>query len=179
MAGKVARCPEGHFYDTLKHTGCPWCGPKVAAEAAGAGPPDPGPQQTRVEPQPQPVTQRYVGDREMPKGFDPVVGWLVCTGGPNRGKDYRIGLGKNFIGRSPSMTISIAGDDAISRDSHAVVTFDPKTLGFWLQPGESSGLVYLNGQLLHAATPLSAEDRIEIGKTTLTLVPFCGEKFHW
>ena len=32
--------------------------------------------------------------------FDPVVEWLVCIDGPEKGRDYRIRSGNNYIGRS-------------------------------------------------------------------------------
>ena len=46
----------------------------------------------------------------MVAGFTPVVGWLVCTEGPDRGHDYRIRTGYNHIGRAEHMDICIRGD---------------------------------------------------------------------
>ena len=39
---------------------------------------------------------------------NPVVGWLVCLEGPDRGHDYPLRAGTNAIGRSPSMEVCIA-----------------------------------------------------------------------
>jgi hypothetical protein len=115
----------------------------------------------------------------MPAGADPVTGWLVCVLGPDRGRDYRIKIEKNFIGRSPSMDIAIQNDESISRERHAVVAFDPKKQAFWLAPGETAGLVYLNGELVQAPVQLKEHDTIELGNSKLVFIPFCGARYQW
>jgi hypothetical protein len=111
--------------------------------------------------------------------MDPVVGWLVCIEGPDRGRDYRIRSERNFIGRDPSMDISISGDEAISRQKHASIGFDPKKSRFTLIPGESGRNLYLNDDETYTPTPLQAWDEIELGETKLVFIPLCGEKFQW
>ena len=182
----MIRCTEGHFYDPTRHQACPWCakpldlgGPPaldatanktvpLRAEAAAAAPPV-------VAGPPQGATRRVVHEQ---LGIDPVVGWLVCVEGPEKGKDYRLHTEKNFIGRATAMDISIA-DETISRDRHAAVTFEPKRRTFWLMPGDASGLVYLNGDVIYAPTEIVAGDRMELGRTTLMLVPLVGDSFRW
>jgi hypothetical protein len=180
----MIRCSAGHFYDPAKHTGCPWCGPPLDADPRGAAEAGDG-KTVPVRPQgaqpargaaPQGATLRLI---ETPQGIDPVVGWLVCIHGPDRGRDYRLHLEKNFIGRAPAMDVCIAGDGAISREKHATVTFEPKKRQFWLIPGESSGLVYLNGEVLHVPTQIREGDVIEMGKTRLVLIPFVSDSFRW
>jgi hypothetical protein len=123
---------------------------------------------------------RRVGQETVGHGkSDPVVGWLVCLEGPDRGRDFRLHGEKNFIGRSPLMDVCVPGDDTVSREKHGVVIFDPKKQMFWVLPGESSGLVYLNGELVHAPTQINRDDVIEIGQTKLVLIPFCGDKYSW
>jgi hypothetical protein len=182
----MIRCSEGHFYDPGKHNACPWCG--VAAQGqsqaetlplrpvdrpaptpAAAPTPGTGPASTPVRAPDYGATKAL--HREA-SGLRPVVGWLVCIEGPDRGQDYRIHMEKNFIGRSNTMDIAIMGDESISREKHATVTFDPKKSVFWLLPGDSSGLVYLNESLVNAPTELKADDVIELGNTKLVLVPF-------
>ncbi|MBL8233680.1 MAG: FHA domain-containing protein [Bryobacterales bacterium] len=191
----MIRCNEGHFYDPAKHTSCPWCGQRIDIGAripetvpVRPGPADPlktvpvapptAPPAAVPAPAPQAVGKTVRLVREQ-LGIDPVVGWLVCMEGPDRGKDYRLHSEKNFIGRAASMDVCVSGDDAISREKHAVVTFEPKKQTFWLSPGESSGLVYLNGDILHLPAPLKDRDVIEIGKTKLVLVPFVSGEFRW
>jgi len=182
MADKMTRCPEGHFFDPSKHSSCPWC----------ALPQDSGEQKTRpVTPPPLPqagaapppvpamagATVR-VGAGAVARS-EPVVGWLVCLSGPDRGKDYRLHPEKNFMGRSPAMDVVIESDPTVSREKHGVVVFDPKKSAFWVLPGEASGLVYLNGEMVNSPAPMKADDVIEVGQTKLVLVPFCGEKYNW
>jgi hypothetical protein len=62
---------------------------------------------------------------EKATGFDPVVGWLVCTAGPERGQDYRLRSERNRIGRDPALEVCIATDPTISRSAQAQVTYDP------------------------------------------------------
>jgi hypothetical protein len=112
-------------------------------------------------------------------GLDPVVGWLVCIEGSDRGRDYRLHSEKNFAGRSEKMDICIRGDDAISRENHAVISFNPRNNTFKLQPGDGRGLVYLNGDDIDASTILKPYDLIELGQTKMLFLPFCGERFQW
>jgi hypothetical protein len=123
--------------------------------------------------------QKTVGVMKKAHGIDPVVGWLVCVAGPDRGVDFRIKAEKNFIGRGAAMDICIAHDDSVSRENHAVVSYNPKKHVFKLHPGESRGLVYLNGDEIDAAADLKAGDKIELGQSTLMFVPLCGKTFDW
>lgn len=197
----MIRCQEGHFYDPAKHSSCPWCGkpldmggaPAPGAEvAAQKTVPLRGPEtapQTWPSPPPLPPEYGAAGAGPMPGatkrlvreqlGMDPVVGWLVCLEGPERGRDWRIHSEKNFIGRAPTMDVCISSDEAISREKHATITFEPKKQTFWLVPGDSSGLVYLNGEVLYTPAQLKERDVIELGKTKLVLVPFVNESFRW
>lgn len=111
-------------------------------------------------------------------GTDPVVGWLVCIEGPDRGKDFRIHAERNFIGRNASMHIVLT-DETVSRDKHAILTYNPKKSNFRLQAGESSRMVYVNDEDVDAAVDLNPYDTIELGRTKLKFVPFCGSDFMW
>ncbi len=166
----MKRCDNGHFYDADKHSSCPWCGVPLDVEGGKtkplkeSRPADPG------------VTKAL---HREPSGISPVVGWLICVDGPDRGRDYRLHSEKNFIGRSSNMDVSITGDESISREKHAAVTFEPKKRLFWLLPGEASGLVYLNEEVVNTPVELKGRDIIELGKTKLMFFPFCDEKFQW
>src|SRR5881394_738435 len=105
MADKMIRCSEGHFYDPSKHSSCPWCALPAGAENS--------PEKTRAVrppemPPPPPLpgaaavapvgATRRVGQIAPtgPKRPEPVVGWLVCVEGPDRGRDFRLHAEKNF-----------------------------------------------------------------------------------
>ena len=109
----------------------------------------------------------------------PVVGWLVCTDGVNKGTDYRLHQGRNFIGRSPEMDVCILGDNTVSRSSHAIVVYDPRSNVYLAQPGSSKELFYVNDKLVLNPVELKAMDLLNIGDTKLMFVPLCGEQFHW
>jgi len=112
-------------------------------------------------------------------GFDPVVGWLICVKGPNRGKDYRLHGGTNFIGRSREMDVSIEHDRTISKQNAASISYDDRSRSFFIQKGEVRNLIYLNGRPVRSDADIFAYDRIEIGDTELVFLPLCGEMFNW
>jgi hypothetical protein len=195
MADKMTRCPEGHFYDPTKHNSCPWCAlpadveggektrpasppPLPPPPGVAAGPPPPPPPPLPPVPKAGAATKRAGAEVAGAKN-DPVVGWLVCLAGPDRGRDFRLRAEKNFIGRSPAMDVCVAGDETVSRDRHAMVIFDPKKQVFWVVPGDATGLVYLNGDIVHAPTQMQQDDLLELGQTKLVLIPFCGTKYSW
>lgn len=112
-------------------------------------------------------------------GFDPVVGWLICTKGANRGRDYRLHSGTNFIGRSKEMDVCIEHDSTISKRNAASISYDDRSKTFFIQKGEVRNLLYLNGSPVRSDADLVMYDRIEIGNTELIFVPLCSESFNW
>ena len=122
---------------------------------------------------------KTVGMMQEKMGFDPVVGWLVCTEGPSRGKSYTIRGGINSIGRSDRMDITITGDRTISAENHARLSYSDKNNRFNLLPGDGRNIVYLNGEEVFSPMPLKAYDQIDFGATKLLFIPLCGEQFTW
>ncbi|MBK6734064.1 MAG: FHA domain-containing protein [bacterium] len=112
-------------------------------------------------------------------GTDPVVGWLVCVDGPERGRDFRLHAERNFSGRAAKMDVCLAADEAISRNAHLIVTFDPRTAAFAVVPGEVRGMVYINGSPLATVVALADRDIIELGNTKLLFVALCTGGFTW
>lgn len=115
----------------------------------------------------------------MVAGFTPVVGWLVCIDGPDKGHDYRIRTGYNYIGRAEHMDICIRGDKQISREKHALIAYDDVEKLFFFGPADGRNLVRVNGKLAMTAVELSPHDIITIGTSKLIFVPLCGEHFDW
>jgi len=162
--------------------------PPVPRAPLNPGPPPlPGGARPELAPNPPPLpagapptaTVRVGAGAKASLKDGPVVGWLVCLEGPDRGRDYRLHMEKNFIGRAPHMDVVIENDSTVSRDKHAVVIFDPKKKIFWALPGEASGLVYLNGDIVNSPTRMEPDDVIEVGQTRLVLIPFCGDRYSW
>ena len=196
----MKRCANGHFYDDAKYQQCPYCGisnmdlsrtvPIIQDRPAGeAVVNNNGGAVGRTVSIAETVGPnnycgsdddgKTIGFMQSTKGIDPVVGWLVCVEGSAKGKDYRIKSEKNFIGRDPSMDIAIAGDMSISRENHAVISYNPKNNSFKLFPGDGRGIVYCNDEEVYSPVAIKRGDIIEMGESKLIFVPLCGEDFTW
>jgi hypothetical protein len=203
----VKRCVNGHYYDDGKHSACPHCpggidqagDDPVTVKApdipeAQLPPPPPMPAFTPV-PAPSALPTKVALPRtdyslvtidDDPKtiaagyseGFDPVVGWLVCTHGADRGRDYRIRSGQNFIGRSEQNDLVISGEAGVSRERHSTIVFEPKQKRYYLIRGEGVD-VWVCGELLKDARELKNYDQLAIGEATFVFVALCGEGFDW
>ena len=110
---------------------------------------------------------------------EPVVGWLVCVKGAHFGQSFNIVSGRNSIGRAGGNHIIFSQEPSVSREKHAWITYEPKKREFYIQPGESSGLTYLNGDNIMAPQKMNGFDKLELGEGVFILVPFCGENFTW
>jgi hypothetical protein len=111
---------------------------------------------------------------------DPVVGWLVVVEGPGRGASLNIGYGNNRVGRAPTENVSLDfGDQEISRENHATITFDGRNHRFYLLPGQGRNLVYVNDEPVMTPRELTGSEEILLGQTKLRFVPFCGKSFDW
>lgn len=176
----MKQCDNGHFYDENRFDSCPYCregagvGKTVAASTLGktvAAMPGGAIADTDQD--------KTVGIIKKDIGIDPAVGFLICIAGPNRGRDYKLAAGRNFIGRAAAMDVALTDDDTVSRESHALVTYDVKHNKFSLSPGQGRGITYCNDEQVETARPLKAYDIIEVGKSRLIFLPLCGEKFRW
>lgn len=110
--------------------------------------------------------------------MQPAVGWLVCIGGAPVGRDFRLFAGRNSIGRGTGNIIRI-DDESVSRDTQAVVVFEPRSSRFFATPGTSTGLCYLNGEMVLTQTMMKKNDVLELGNCKLMLIPCCDENFSW
>jgi len=189
------QCAKGHFYENSKHSICPFCKvvndvspDRTQAAPMAAGGKRPGGRDGSTQPSNAPSPARAREDVTSPvtigifshrTGIDPVVGWIVCTGGPNIGRDYRLHTDFNKIGRDPAMDVCIEGDPTISRDTHCQIVFSPRNKRFNIVPGDGRSLVYVNGDEVLAARLLNPFDVIEIGESTFQFQSFCGDKFDW
>lgn len=125
------------------------------------------------------ATGNNYGQKNERKFVEPVVAWLVCVGGYHFGECFCVCDGKNSIGRGEENRIVIDGDNRISKNKHALITYEPKRKNYYLQPGDSSGLTYLNDEYMTDSQKLNPYDIIELGNSKFVFVPLCGEKFSW
>lgn len=108
------------------------------------------------------------------------VGWLALIDGPGFPRAFPISYGANRIGRGGKVEVTLDfGDTSISRGPHCRVVYDTKNREFFLQPGEGTGITYLNGEAVLAPVKLRSHQRFEVGHTTLMLVPLCSVDFDW
>lgn len=188
----IVKCGKGHFYDDQKYGSCPFCKKEqperaglrgqetVAAYKAGAGTGEDretvwlsyaGTGGNRED-------ARTVGIYSPFRGNDFVTGWLVCTKGEERGRDFRLHYGFNRIGRGLLMDVCILGDEQISRNSHCSVVYEHRKNEFSLVP-ENGCLTYFKGEALQEPVKLHSGDRFVIGDTELVFIAFCGEGIRW
>lgn len=199
----IARCNKGHWYDAGVNRKCPHC--KRAGERLGIQLNDVEEDDKTISlvqadeslgaklqsmQKDIDAAQANAGltaeddEKTIAFGFwgvtkiSPVVGWLICMNGEERGKDYRLHAGKNFIGRGNSMDVWLVDDKSVARDRRCSVTYDPKGNVFYVS-GERGNLVYLNGEALDCSSRLQKDDEIVVGATRLAFVPFCGEGRTW
>ncbi|MCD8362851.1 MAG: FHA domain-containing protein [Lachnospiraceae bacterium] len=179
----LVKCEKGHFYDSEKFLSCPYCqiAPRTHEELM-----DETTQWTMgyegmddhtmgYEPLPD-DEERTIG-MVFSRTGSPVTGWLVCVEGPERGRDYRLHAGRNYVGRSLNSDVVVEDRD-ISRKNHFSVVYDAKHQAFLIAPGEGT-LTYLDGQVLRGACPLTEEMRIQAGQSSFAFRSFCREGVQW
>lgn len=179
----MKQCERGHFYDDGRYTDCPYCksGAQEPGKTVGLSSEPLGktmPLQAAAA-SPSADKGKTVAIIKKKIGLDPAVGFLVAIEGPHRGEDFRLHSGRNFIGRAEVMDVSLPDDTTVSRENHALLSYDDKNNTFVLVPGSGRGITYCNSRLIEAAVELTAYDKIEIGATTLLFLPLCGEHFQW
>lgn len=111
--------------------------------------------------------------------YDPVVGWIVCIDGPDKGKDHRIMARINTIGRSEKMDICLSRDTTVTKENHARIAYDPKNNVYLIVPDKNINNIYVNGQPIFSATRLEAYDTVELGAGKYLFLPLCGDRFEW
>lgn len=183
-------CSNGHYYDSDRYAQCPYCkAPDSTLPSAGGGEigatmPLPRDYLENIDksaaPAPAPVMEKTMRLTPEDMQTEPVVGWIVCVEGPDKGKDYRLHSGNNFVGRSGAMDITLSGK-YVSSENHFCVSYDKRHDRYFAAMGIGQEMVYLNEEPLAGANAVQIKhgDIIEIGKTKLMFIPLCGEKFHW
>jgi len=202
MEIKMVECPNKHFYNAAAHATCPECakagvnagegnfpkttppGVDVPVQNASVGQTMPANNRDAVQytpgvpPSPFSVPTVPGGNLAADGQLEPVVGWLVCIDGPLRGVDFRIHDGYNYIGREEG-DIHIHGDDQISRQKHAVISFYAKRQTFHVGPADGRNIIELNDEPVFSPVEMKSFDVLTVGSTKLMLVALCGSRFSW
>lgn len=189
----VICCAKGHYYDNEKFSECPHCKQQAASPQkrilndeltvlglSGSSPEGEVNQKIQVNLGVSSFIEdeKTIGIFRREHGYEPVVGWLVCTEGKEKGRDFRLHAGRNFIGRSLKSDIALVDDERISKEDHCSVVYEPKQSIFMLMRGIGDG-VSVEGQRLEESIPLQGREIIEMGSGTFVFVPFCGEERKW
>lgn len=199
----LMECANGHLYDTDMNASCPYCNGgsnmidfsagsgsgvgKTVPVGAGFGPSGTRQSQSEIGATVAPAAyvkkqeedNRTVGIFQKRMDIEPIVGWLVCVDGADKGKDYRLYGKNNTIGRSEKMDVYIKNDPTISRENHARLAYDQKHNDFHLIPADATNNIYVNDEPIYVPTTLRAYDLIELGDTKVVFVPFCSDRFTW
>ena len=195
---KIVTCPNGHYYDSAKHSVCPICsGSQQMPETSVPDGMQSGGyaemQETMAPGMDIPASGAPVSDAPYtpfgvptvgPEGLgedgsrEPVVGWLVCIEGPQYGADFRIHSGYNYIGRDIG-DIQLHNDNRISRQKHSMIAFDNDSLLYFFGPMEGRSLVSVNGAPVLNAQQIHSYDVLGIGSSKFLFMGLCGDKFQW
>lgn len=173
----LTECGNGHLYNSDQYVACPYCngmGNRIDFNARKTVAPESYQKETE-----EVKDNKTVGVFQKKMKREPVVGWLVCVEGDEKGRDYRIWAKNNTVGRSEEMDICIKKDETISRENHARLSYDPKHNDFYIIPAENVNNIYLNDEPVYVPTKLSAYDLLELGESKFSFVPFCGDRFNW
>lgn len=190
---EMKKCTNGHYYDASIYHECPYC--------LGTGSVTNGRDDERTMPffnsgdeddsktipmaafatakEETDDDERTVAIVRQNIGLDPVVGWLVCVEGKEKGRDYRIHTDNNYLGRSEKMDICVRGDETISRERHLIISYDSADKIYYCSAGDGRSIVRLNEKAIFQTVELKKYDRITVGKTVLLFVPLCGKDFEW
>lgn len=107
-----------------------------------------------------------------------VAGWLICIEGINRGKDFRLHAGRNFIGRDLDQDVRLE-DGSVSR-KHFVIDFNPIEGNYCIEMNNAkAAAVYVNGSPLNGKLILERGDRIKLARTELIFIPLDQECVKW
>lgn len=197
----MIRCSKGHYYDESKYMLCPYCGiyeedDDIKTQYISTHE-DMEDNEKRVKSEKKSgffrlhkmsntaVDVKHETDCDDVKTISGVgltqanyvAGWLVCIDGEDKGRDYRIYRGRNFLGRDYGMDIRIENDDAVSRINHCAIIYEPRQSVFYVKPMEN--MVYMDGKMIGQTEEIKSGDEIQIGNSTFVFIAFCGEDRKW
>ncbi len=165
---KLIKCKNNHFYSD-KFMSCPHC----ANELAGVSVDDIfGKNQQKID-----TAILHPGNlRHNPRK---TVGWLVCIDGEMTGESFVLREGENLIGRAAHMDVSLLYESTISRERHAIISYDEEKSRCVLRSAGPDKAIFCNDKPVKLKHTLKDRDVITLGDCTLIFVAFCNNSFHW
>ncbi|MFI3212870.1 MAG: FHA domain-containing protein [Eubacteriales bacterium] len=184
----VIQCEKGHFYDGEKFQECPHCKTPLSSKKRMISEEMTQYKPFSIQESSIPVVmamgngmqkdEKTVGIYQSKLGIEPVVGWLVCTEGKEKGRSYTLHVGRNFVGRAIHMDVSLPDEEQVSMEDHCSIVFEPRRLIFMLARGKGESVI-VNGEFLQESYQLTGEENIQLGNTKLVFIPFCKEGRVW
>lgn len=156
------RCEKGHIYDGNTKKNCPYCEKTLETKLV-------------LEEQTIDKKTKIIARIKV----NPVVAWLVCIEGSEKGRDYRLTDKRNLVGKSTDMDVCILGDDNINDDNHFSITYNSDKRIFVITPGNNGDIIYVNKKAIYETNPLENYSLIELSNTKLVFITFCGSNFAW
>lgn len=128
---------------------------------------------------PKPIINKEESEKaSIKENILPVVGWLVCIKGTEKGKDYRIHAGYNYIGRAATMDI-VLSDDRVSGEKDCFIGYDSVEKKYFLGYVNGTNMILVNGRQINGFAEIKSGDYIVIGSCEYRFHAFCGKDFDW
>lgn len=172
----LIKCEHEHYYDSDKFDSCPHCANLVADVKV---PNLLGTNQNKID---TVIPDQVILKDYQKIGHRRVAGWLVCIEGEMQGESFTLYEGINHIGRAPHMDVALFREPTVSRENHALITYQADTNCFSLtvEPKAVAPVRYNKQQVKKSFTQtMSARDILTLGECQLCFIPFCDEHFKW
>ncbi|MDU8941931.1 FHA domain-containing protein [Ovoidimarina sediminis] len=115
-----------------------------------------------------PITKALARPASRPARNAETLGWLNVVDGPGNGTQIPLTRPMVQIGRDDDQDVQLAfGDNSISREGHASITYYGRQVGFLIRDGLKPNPIHVNGKMLRGEDSLIDGDLIRIGETTL------------
>ena len=141
--------------------------------------PMPGPMTPNQQPMQVNVPIQASPVKEVNESNEPVVGWLVCINGADRGEDYRIRAKNNRIGSDVNSDICLAKNESVKGSDFATIAYYTKKNVYYFIPGDDSGSIMINEEIVEIPLVLNNGDIIKMGGSEYKFIPLCNEDFQW
>jgi hypothetical protein len=154
---KVPTCPAGHPQEESWER-CPFCeaekhesrSVRIVGSAARDQATDPGDGAVVVQRTASPVR--------------PLAGWLVALGGEQAGRDFRVEVGRNSIGKGAECNV-VVKDPQVS-EKHAILEIG-EDRHVTLRDLDSKYGTFVDENRVHGERPIHDGDHIRVGATEL------------
>lgn len=170
---KLTKCEQNHFFDADKFLSCPHC----ANQQAGISDDHlMGQEQAHVITA-IPSTQNISSYHQV--SSRKTTGWLVCINGSMVGESFVLREGENHIGRAGNMDVPLVYEPSVSKENHAIISYDSEENCFLLISTSKENRTLCNNKPLKNKRKLKKHDIITLGNCLFMFIPFCSTSFSW